>query len=151
MYEAVYDVGPQAFKDVKDNDKENITSFSQQYDLWEAYFDLSRGPAFFRVGRQNLAWGETDIFRLLDAINPLDNTFGGPFEDLDDRRIPLWMLRGSYNFGRLGPIATLTVEGFWVPGNWDVRVAPLAPSGTPYAAPEPDSPLVTYRGLRRAR
>jgi len=142
MYEAVYDVGPQAFQDVKDNDEANITNFSQQYDLWECYFDLSRGPVFLRVGRQTLAWGETDSFRLLDAINPLDNTFGGPFEDLDDRRIPLWMLRGSYNFGRLGPIATLTAEGFWVPGNWDVRVAPLAPSSTPYAAPEPESPLV---------
>jgi len=144
MYEGVYDVGPQAFQDVKDNDKENITSFSHQYDLWEAYFDLSRGPAFLRIGRQNLAWGETDSFRLLDSINPMDNTFGGPFEDLDDRRIPLWMLRGSYNFGRLGPVASLTVEGFWVPGNWDTRVAPLAPSGTPYAAPEPESPLAKY-------
>jgi hypothetical protein len=141
MYEGVYDVGPQAFQDVKDNDEENITNFSQQYDLWECYLDLARGPLFFRVGRQNLAWGETDSFRLLDSINPLDNTFGGPFEDLDDRRIPLWMLRGSYNFGRVGPVATLTLEGFWVPGNWDTRVAPLAPTGTPYAAPEPKTPL----------
>ena len=141
LYEGVYDVGPQPFKDVKDYDKENITSFSQQYELWECYLDLARGPWFFRVGRQNLAWGETDSFRLLDSINPMDNTFGGPFEDIDDRRIPLWMLRGSHNFGRVGPVATLALEGFWVPGNWDTRVAPLAPSGTPYAAPEPASPL----------
>jgi hypothetical protein len=142
LYEGVYDVGPQAFQDVAERDKENIDSFKEAYDLWECYLDLNRGPSFFRMGRQNLAWGETDSFRLLDAINPMDNTFGGPFEDIDDRRIPLWMLRGSYNFGRLGPIATLMVEGFWVPGNWDARVAPLAPSGTPYAAPEPESPLM---------
>ena len=137
IYEAVYDVGPQIFQDVKDNDKENIDSFSHQYDLWEFYFDFSRGPWFLRLGRQNLAWGETDIFRLLDGINPLDNTFGGPFEDLDDRRIPLWMLRGTYNLGDIGPIYSLTLEGFWVPGFWDVRVAPFAPFGTPYAAPLP--------------
>ena len=143
MYEAVYNVGPQTFQDVRDRDKENIDNFKQQYDLWEAYVDLSRGPWFFRIGRQNLAWGETDVFRLLDGINPLDNTFGGPFEDLDDRRIPLWMLRGTYNFGRVGPVSALTLEGFWVPGNWDVRVAPLAPNGTPYAAPQPESPLPT--------
>ena len=140
MYDAVYDVGPQAFQDVKDQDKENITSFSQQYDLWEAYVDLSRGPLFLRLGKQNLAWGETDVFRLLDQINPLDNTFGGPFEDLDDRRIPLWMLRGSYNLGVLGPIDSLTLEGFWVPGNWDVRVSPLSPYGTAYSAPLPPLP-----------
>ena len=139
IYDAVYDVGPQIFQDVKDNDKEDITKFSHQYDLWEFYFDFSRGPWFLRLGRQNLAWGETDIFRLLDGINPLDNTFGGPFEDLDDRRIPLWMLRGSYHLGDIGPIYSLTLEGFWVPGSWDARVAPMAPPGTPYAAPLPDA------------
>jgi hypothetical protein len=92
---------------------------------------------FFRLGKQNLAWGETDVFRLLDGINPLDNTFGGPFEDLDDRRIPLWMLRGSYSFSTVGPLDSLTVEGFWVPGNLDARVSPLAPYGTPYSPPLP--------------
>ncbi len=138
MYEGVYDVGPQAFRDVKDRDKENIDSFTQQYDLWECYLDLSRGPAFVRIGRQNLAWGETDIFRLLDGINPLDNTFGGPFEDLDDRRIPLWMLRGSYNVGDVWPLYSLTLEGFWVPGTWDARVAPFPPLATVYSAPLPE-------------
>jgi hypothetical protein len=135
MYEAVYNVGPQAFRDVREADKENIDNFKQSYDLWECYVDLSRGPAFFRFGRQNLSWGETDVFRLLDSINPLDNTFGGPFEDLDDRRIPLWMLRGSYNFGNLGPVKSLTLDAFWVPGNWDASVAPWAPKGTAYSAP----------------
>ncbi len=96
---------------------------------------LPGGPAFIRIGRQNLAWGETDIFRLLDQINPLDNTFGGPFEDLDDRRIPLWMLRGSYNLGSVGPVASLTMEGFWVPGSMDAKVGPWAPWGTPYEVP----------------
>jgi len=137
IYEAVYDVGPQSFQDVKERDKENIDSFSHQYDLWEFYFDFSRGPWFLRVGRQNLAWGETDMFRLLDYINPLDNTFGGPFEDLDDRRIPLWMLRGTYDLGGVGPISSLMLEGFWVPGSWDVRVAPFPPVGTPYFPPLP--------------
>ncbi len=77
MYEAVYDVGPQPFQDVRDRTRRTSTTSNRQYDLWEAYVDLSRGPLFFRIGRQNLAWGETDVFRLLDGINPLDNTFGG--------------------------------------------------------------------------
>jgi hypothetical protein len=135
MYEAVYNVGSDEFKAVRDNDKENIDEFKQSYDLWEAYADFSRGPGFLRIGRQNLAWGETDIFRLLDQINPLDNTFGGPFEDLDDRRIPLWMVRGNWNFGTVGPVSSFTVEGFVVPGPWDVRVGPWAPWGTPYEVP----------------
>ena len=138
MYDGLYNVGSDEFKAVRDNDKENIDNFKQSYDLWEFYVDFKRGPAFFRIGKQNLAWGETDLFRLLDGINPLDNTFGGPFEDLDDRRIPLWMLRGSYNLGRFGPVRSLAIEGFWVPGNWDVRVAPVAPKGTPYSLPLPE-------------
>ncbi len=137
MYEGLYNVGSDGFRDVRDNDKENIDNFKPAYDLWEFYVDFSRGPAFLRIGRQILAWGETDIFRLLDGINPLDNTFGGPFEDLDDRRIPLWMLRGSYNLGTIGPLASLTIEGFWVPGNWDAKVSPWAPFGTPYMVPDP--------------
>ncbi len=135
LYEAVYNVGPQAFRDVRDADRVNIDNFKQSYDLWECYADLSRGPLFFRIGRQNLSWGETDVFRLLDSINPLDNTFGGPFEDLDDRRIPLWMIRGSYNIGNVGPVKSLSVEGFWVPGTWDARISPWAPKGTAYSAP----------------
>ena len=107
----------------------------------EFYFDLSRGPLFFRLGRQNLSWGETDIFRLLDNINPLDNTFGGISEELDDRRIPLWMLRGSYNLGTLGPLSSITLESFWVPGSLETQVAPMAPTGTPYAPPAPILPM----------
>ena len=141
MYEAVYNVGPEALREVRDRDKENIDNFKQAYDLWECYADVSKGPAFLRIGRQNLSWGETDVFRLLDMINPLDDTYGGIFEDLDDRRIPLWMLRGSYNFGYLGPISSLNIEGFWVPGNWDTRVAPISPDGTPYAIPLAPAPV----------
>jgi hypothetical protein len=140
MYEAIYNVGPHGFQDTRDIDKENIDSFKQSYDLWECYLDLFRGPWFLRLGKQNLAWGETDVFRLLDQINPLDNTYGGIFEDLDDRRIPLWMVRGSYNFGVVGPLDSLTVEGFWVPGSWDAHVSPLAPYGTAYSAPLPALP-----------
>ncbi len=137
MYEALYNVGSDGFKAVRDNDRENIDEFKQSYDLWEAYADFYRGPWSIRIGRQVLAWGETDIFRLLDGINPLDNTFGGTFEDLDDRRIPLWMLRGNYSLGSLGPFSSIAIEGFWVPGTWDATVAPTAPFGTPYMLPAP--------------
>jgi hypothetical protein len=141
LYDGVYDVGPEVLRQVQDMDEDNIDDFKQSYELWEYYVDVSRGPLFFRIGRQNLSWGETDIFRLLDNINPLDNTFGGPFEDLDDRRIPLVMIRASYNFGSVGPVSSCTLESFWVPGFWDAHVAPWAPRGTPYAPPMPDLPF----------
>jgi hypothetical protein len=81
--------------------------------LYEAYVNLTKGPLFLRIGRQNLSWGETDGFRLLDQINPLDNTFGGFLTSLDERRIPLNMIRAQWNFGAVGPIFDLTLEGFY--------------------------------------
>src|SRR5262249_6784686 len=81
--------------------------------LFEWYFNITKGPLFIRVGRQNLSWGETDGFRLLDQINPLDSTFGGFLTSLDERRIPLNMLRAQWSFGTVGPIADLPLEGVY--------------------------------------
>lgn len=149
VYDGIYDYGPEILRDVRDADRENVDSFKQSYDLWECYLDLSRGPVFFRIGRQNLAWGETDIFRLLDGINPLDNSFGGIFEDLDDRRIPLWMLRSSVNLGYVGPVSSFTLEGFLVPGKIDSRVSPSPwlPDGSPYGGPVPRQEYPMYRNI----
>jgi hypothetical protein len=139
LYEGVYDYGPDEYKQIRKTNREAIDDFKKDEDLWECYFDYQKGPWFFRVGRQNLSWGETDIFQLLDRINPLDNTFGGTFEDLDDRRIPIWMVRGDYNFGKVGPVSSLTIEGFLNPGWSGQEVAPMALAGTPYAYPAPAS------------
>ena len=149
LYEGVYDYGPQEFKNVRAANQDVIDRFKKDGDLWEAYIDYGKGAGFLRVGRQNLSWGETDIFQLLDRINPIDNTFGGSFEDLDDRRIPIWMVRGTYNLGRVGPISSLTLEGFFNPGFTNQKVAPVAPYGTPYAYPLPppswNPPLVIHK------
>src|SRR5215831_8651562 len=81
--------------------------------LFEWYFNITKGPLFLRIGRQNLSWGETDGFRLLDQLNPLDNNFGGFLTSLDERRIPLNMLRAQWSFGTVGPVSDLTLEGFY--------------------------------------
>jgi hypothetical protein len=44
MYDALYDVGSDEFKALRDNDPENIDKFKQSYDLWEFYVDFRRGP-----------------------------------------------------------------------------------------------------------
>jgi len=92
FYEGIYDYGPSQFQELQDLEGSVIEDFKKDADLWEGYFDVSKGPFFLRAGKQNLSWGETDVFRLSDMINPLDNTYGGIFENLDDRRIPLTMI-----------------------------------------------------------
>jgi hypothetical protein len=97
--------------------------------LFLAYLDFEKGPLFIRVGRQNLAWGETDVFRLLDNINPLDDSFGGFFIALDERRVPLAMVRSSYQLGSWGPFQDAFLEGFVAQGN-RVATNPGIPVGS---------------------
>src|SRR5262249_26255852 len=109
-----------------------------QISLFEWYFNISKGPLFIRVGRQNLSWGETDSFRLLDQINPLDNFFGGFLVPLDERRVPLSMLRAQWSFGTVGPISDLTLEGFVSPDRMTSAYFGLTPNfWTPYTVTSP--------------
>lgn len=152
FYDGVYDYGPRAFSDPSSHLLPNgqpdtlgqealraNRSLDTQHDpLWNAYVDLGRGPLWVRIGRQDLSWGETDGFRLLDMIEPLDNRFGFPLvEDLDDRRIPLWMIRTVLRFDTVGALSNLSLEGYWVPGTVDNQEAPIALPGNPFAGPAP--------------
>ena len=103
----------------------------QRHRFFLGYMDVEKGPLFFRVGRQILAWGETDIFRLLDNINPLDDSFGGFFIALDERRLPVDMVRSSYNIGSVGPIHDAFLEGFVASGH-SVATFPGIPPGSPW-------------------
>ena len=104
----------------------------QRHRLFLAYIDWERGPIFVRIGRQVLAWGETDIFRLLDNINPLDDSFGGFFIALDERRLPLEMVRSSVQIGDIGPFQDAFLEGFAATGH-RVATFPGIPNGSPWA------------------
>jgi len=143
LYDGVYEYGPDEYQEVRKANRDEIDDFSRDADLWEGYADVNVDNMFWRIGKQIVSWGETDLFPMLDRINPLDNTYGGIFEDLDDRRIPLWMVKGIYDLGGVGAVRSLSLEGFYNPGIIDQTVSPLAPAGTPYAFPVPDSPIAT--------
>lgn len=112
--------------------------------MFEWYFNITKGPLFLRIGRQNLSWGEADAFRLLDQINPLDNGFGGFTTALDERRIPLFMLRAQWNFGRVGPIQDLTLEGFVSPDQRTAAV-PALHQGSMWSIRTNSSPVNVHR------
>lgn len=103
----------------------------QRHRLFLAYFDVEKGPVFVRIGRQILAWGETDQFRLLDNINPLDNGFGGFLIALDERRVPLDMVRASYHFDSYWKLSDTFLEGFVAEGN-RVSTNPGIIAGSPW-------------------
>lgn len=151
-YDGISDYGPSVWRNARktsDAIEDDIDDHKWDMGLREGYVDFSTGPAFLRIGRQNVAWGETDLKRLLDDINPLDATT--PFLKLDDRRIALWMVRGIYNLGDYGFLHSLNVEGFISPcyGGADERVGPATPAGTPYSVAEtkPSTELLPGSGI----
>lgn len=102
--------------------------------LREFYFDADVEKGLHvRIGRQQIVWGETDGFRMLDLINPLDTSWKALGEDFEDQRIPLWSLRATYNIPDLGGIAELV----FIPGFDDEedRVNQFAPASPIYLDP----------------
>ena len=103
-------------------------------ELWEIRADYESGPWWFRLGRQNIVWGDLAPTRLLDSFNPLDLSFHvfnelGGREAFDNIRIPKWALRGSYTFPK-NP--SYQLEGF---------ISPNAISFIPTHLPDGNSPF----------
>jgi uncharacterized protein DUF1302 len=94
--------------------------------LREAYVDLKMRdiPLSVRAGRQQIVWGETDNFRMLDRVNPLDLTwhfffeFPAPAFGWDQIRRPMWMLKFLYDLGDIGKLSQNYLEWYWNPGDW---------------------------------
>lgn len=107
--------------------------------LFQGFIDAEVGDLFVRFGRQNLSWGETDAFRLLDQINPLDSSFGGFLIPLDERRVPLDMLRMQYYLGDLAFIREAFIEVYGAIDD-DVSFDPGAAQGSAWTLPNLGKP-----------
>lgn len=95
----------------------------QQYKIREAFIDFVMPPFSLRLGRQQVVWGETDNFRALDVINPLDQTWHGTRESWEDIRIPLWMARGVWDIGKVGALEETFLEVIVIPDDFQANKA----------------------------
>lgn len=88
-------------------------NYHTEFEFRELYLDTYPGDWIsFRFGRQQIAWGELGQYRLLDVINPSDNTWHwGPTESFEDTRIPLWMAKGLIDI----PSIEHSIELVWAP------------------------------------
>lgn len=79
-----------------DDDYYDQTDFEAR----ELYLDLEMSDKVsFRIGKQFNIWGETDVFRLLDVINPGDSSWAPPaLMPLEETRTALWAFRTIYKF-----------------------------------------------------
>lgn len=99
----------------------------------EAYTDYIRGPWEIRTGKQIVVWGETDIQRTVDIVNPLDLRYGSPgVNSWSEMKKGIWMIRGFYQSQLPG---NLLFEGIYNPGYFETIRLPV--EGTHWG-PSPD-------------
>ena len=66
-----------------------------------------------KAQEEKVAWGEIGQYRLLDVVNPSNDTWHfGPLESFEDTRIPLWIVKGLVEF----PSIDHSLEIVWLPG-----------------------------------
>lgn len=139
-YDGIYDYGPDLYRNRLGEDVRDKLRLKKR--IFEVYGDFRLFQRIsFRVGKQNLSWGETDLFRILDNINPLDQTFGGFLIPLDERRVPSFMIKGLLDLGSGGPFYNISLEGFVEPFPALVE-GPTLPAGGPWSViTGPKTPL----------
>ncbi|MDI1245287.1 MAG: DUF1302 domain-containing protein [Rhodoferax sp.] len=93
-------------------------------------FDLDDGKnLFLKFGKQQVVWGRSDLFRVLDVINPVDYSRNNIYDELSDIRIPMWIAQAEY---RMGASDTMQDRNFQVVWNVDkFRANNLGQCGSP--------------------
>jgi len=101
-------------------------------ELKEAYLDIEMfdSQLWLRLGKQNIVWGKTELFRTTDQFNPQDLALA-TLPNLEESRIALWAARGVWSFYEVGPLSDVRLE---VAVNFDeFEPADLGACGEPYA------------------
>lgn len=106
-------------------------SQGQTGELKEAYLDLEllEGSLFLRLGKQQIVWGKTELFRTTDQLNPQDLALSS-LPSLEESRIALWAARAIYSLYDVGPLEDFRIE---VAANLDgYQPIDLGKCGEPY-------------------
>jgi hypothetical protein len=95
-------------KDYMDKDLDDLRfkEFNDDLDfIRELYLNATiplnqgRQELALRIGRQQVVWGRTDLFRVLDVVNPIDFSRQNLYAEFEDSRIPQGMINAEYRFG----------------------------------------------------
>lgn len=94
-----------------------------EFSLRELYIDFDWGRSDWRIGKQQVVWGEADGIKVLDVVNP-QSFREFILDDFDDSRIPLTMVNVEYALG-----GEFSVQGLLIP---DTSYHELAEFDSPF-------------------
>jgi hypothetical protein len=106
-----------------------LNGFYNQYNVRDAWWKLTTGPLTLYTGNQIVVWGQSLAFRVGDVINPQDTTWNFGFANLEQSRIPQWMIHPIFNLPDLGPLSSNFLEGVLIPGVQPVWTSWRYPDG----------------------
>lgn len=106
------------YGDLKRSELESPEFNSKLDFIREAYakktFALKDGSDLFvKVGRQQIVWGRTDLFRVLDVFNPVDYSRNNIYDELQDIRIPLWSAQAEWRMGGSETMQDRNLQFVW--------------------------------------
>jgi len=89
----------------------NRGASQDEWELKESYLDIEmlESRLWLRIGKQNIVWGKTELFRTTDQMNPVDIGLAS-LPSLEESRIALWSFRGVYSFYDVGPLEDVRLE-----------------------------------------
>jgi hypothetical protein len=96
----------------------------------EWYIDTEIASTYWRIGKQQVVWGQSDGLKVLDVINP-QSYREFILDDFEDSRIPIWMINTEIPIGNDDSLQLL-----WIP---DLSYNEFAISGGSY---QPTSPIL---------
>jgi hypothetical protein len=91
------------------------SDFYNRYDVRDAYWKTTTGQLTLFLGRQIVTWGESIAFRVGDVINPQDLSWNFGFANLEQSRLPVWMVHLIVSLHRFGPLSSNFLEAIWSP------------------------------------
>jgi len=124
------------FHDIEQNYSETDLALQHvqsqdERELKELYVDLEAFDSrlWLRLGKQNIVWGKTELFRTTDQFNPQTLALSS-LPSLEESRIALWSARGTWSFYDVGPLEDVRLE---LAANLDdFEPLDLGRCGTPY-------------------
>ncbi|MET0004721.1 MAG: DUF1302 family protein [Candidatus Thiodiazotropha sp.] len=120
----------------KDLDELRFAEFNDRADFLRELYVAGTVPMegheelTFTFGRQQVVWGRTDLFRVLDVINPVDFSRNNIYDELEDSRIPMGILTVEHRKGATDLFEDLNFQVVW---KWEkFRPHSLGQGGQPY-------------------
>ncbi len=99
--------------------------------LREAYFQFTPNKKNdIKIGRQIAIWGESLTEPVGDVINPVNSRYALAFSNIEDSRIPQWMIRGMHDIEPLRSTFEWIVNPLFVSEEYRVNQTPAVASLT---------------------